>query len=76
MTKDEFQLPLVDLNAEISGLIKQFGRWRMLLAFAKAYVRIKSRPPDSAQREAALRKEMGLPTKVADPITLWRGMRD
>ncbi len=75
MTKDEFQLPLVDLNAEIASLMQQFGRWRILLAIAKAYVRIKSRPPDAAQREADLRKDMGLPDKVADPITLWRGMR-
>ena len=73
MTKDEIRNPVAELNIEIARLVAKFGRWRTLIAIMRAHLRVKSRPPDAAKRDAELRKELGLPEKVADAVTLWRG---
>lgn len=73
MTKNEVRNPVAELNIEIARLVAKFGRWRTLIAIMRAHLHVKSLPLDEAKRDAELRKELGLPKKVADAVTLWRG---
>jgi|GEM_PF-6931397 len=75
MTNNETQNPIRDLNSEIANLAQQFGRAKLLLALLKAIVRVKSQPPDADQLDNRLRRDMGLPERVADPIDLFWGMK-